>query len=245
MRLLRSGAFWGTLLVLALIGALLWLGLRGERLLLWWEEARAGRIAQEEVPAGPPEEPPPAEPELTREILLFFEREDNQHLAPEAGTIYELATVADRGKQVIELLIQGPRSPEHAPTLPQGTRLREFFLTEDGTAFADFSIELARRLPGGSTAELNSVYSIVNSLTHNFRQIRRVQILVEGNEIETLAGHLALAEPLTIDYSLVDARVPLTPGPAAESVPAPGEPGSAATPSPASANPTGDDDATP
>jgi hypothetical protein len=221
VRLLRSPRFLGSLFITCALVALVCVALWGERLVLWWEDVRSGHIQEEELP----DEEAPAAQIQEREILLFFERQDNQRLAPETGTIYDLANLSDRAKQVVELLIQGPQFPEHAPTLPGGTTLREFFLSPDGTAYVDFSLDLARRHPGGATSEVNSVYSVVNSLTHNFREIRRVQILVQGREVETLSGHLLLSRPLSVDYTLVDTRVPSI----AEAPPAEEEPGDAAT----------------
>jgi hypothetical protein len=41
-----------------------------------------------------------------------------------------------------------------------------------------------------------TVYSIVNSLALNFPQIKRVQILIDGKPIESIAGHLSLKQPI-------------------------------------------------
>jgi spore germination protein GerM len=65
------------------------------------------------------------------------------------------------------------------------------------TLVLDFSRELQTNHSGGSAGELLTVYSIVNTLAENIHGISRVQILVEGNEVETLAGHLDLREPLS------------------------------------------------
>ena len=43
--------------------------------------------------------------------------------------------------------------------------------------------EVTARHPGGSTAELLTVYALVNSLTANLPTIRRVQILIDGQEV--------------------------------------------------------------
>jgi hypothetical protein len=48
-----------------------------------------------------------------------------------------------------------------------------------------------------------TVYSIVNSLTLNFPQIKRVQILIEGKSIETIAGHLSLKQPISSKADLI------------------------------------------
>ena len=61
------------------------------------------------------------------------------------------------------------------------------------------SISAARsttKHPGGSLDELFTVYTIVNALTVNLPAITRVQILVDGKEVDTLAGHVDLRHPL-------------------------------------------------
>ncbi len=53
--------------------------------------------------------------------------------------------------------------------------------------------ELARNHPGGSIDEILTVYTIVNALTDNLPAITAVQILIDGHEVDTLAGHVDLA----------------------------------------------------
>jgi hypothetical protein len=47
-----------------------------------------------------------------------------------------------------------------------------------------------------------TVYSIVDTLCVNFPSIRRVQILIEGADPETLAGHIDITQPLEINEDL-------------------------------------------
>jgi len=49
---------------------------------------------------------------------------------------------------------------------------------------------------GGTDAELLTVYTIVDALTANLPAVRAVQILVEGKEVDTLAGHVDLRRPI-------------------------------------------------
>src|SRR5436190_491727 len=50
--------------------------------------------------------------------------------------------------------------------------------------------------PAGSLDEILTVYTIVNALTVNLPAITRVQILIDGKEVDTLAGHVDLRHPL-------------------------------------------------
>jgi hypothetical protein len=45
----------------------------------------------------------------------------------------------------------------------------------------------------------------VNAVTANLPAARRVQILIDGKEADTLVGHVDLRRPLTRDDSLVTA----------------------------------------
>jgi hypothetical protein len=81
--------------------------------------------------------------------------------------------------------------------------LRAFYTTDRGDAFVDVSAQVSSAHTGGSTAELLTVYAIVNAVAVNLPSVRRVQILVDGKEVDTLAGHVDLRRPLARDASLV------------------------------------------
>ena len=77
----------------------------------------------------------------------------------------------------------------------RGYELREVFLTSQGIAYVDLSREVVANHPGGSSAEELTVFSLTQTLIANFPAIRYVKILVEGREVQTLAGHLDLTVP--------------------------------------------------
>ena len=43
----------------------------------------------------------------------------------------------------------------------------------------------------------------MNAVTANLPSVQRVQILIEGREVDTLAGHVDLRRPLERDRNLV------------------------------------------
>ena len=87
---------------------------------------------------------------------------------------------------------------ESAPVsaIPVGTTLRAIFVTKEGTAFVDLSREVASAHPGGSLNELLTIYTIVQALTVNLPAVTSVQLLVDGKEVDTLAGHVDIKRPL-------------------------------------------------
>ena len=74
---------------------------------------------------------------------------------------------------------------------------------KEEVAFLNFSKEISERHPGGSSAELQTIYSIVNTVTLNFPDIKKVQLLIEGKKVNTLAGHIDISFPLSQDKDLI------------------------------------------
>ena len=86
---------------------------------------------------------------------------------------------------------------------PAGTRLRGVYLAADGNLFVDLSGEVTTEHSGGSLDELLTVYALVNAVTTNVQEVAAVQILVDGREVDTLAGHIDLRRPLTPNLTWV------------------------------------------
>ena len=109
---------------------------------------------------------------------------------------------ADRVRQVLLALAEGPRQGLGHP-LAASTDVRAVFLTLDGTAYVDLSSDLLSSVSPGIEAESLAVYSIVNSITTNIPSVKRVKILIQGQEVETLEGHADLTDAIVPDPSLV------------------------------------------
>ena len=111
-----------------------------------------------------------------------------------AAVEVELALSADpvqRAKQVIRELIANPPTAEQR-TIPADAVLLGFYILPDGTAIADFSDALASETPSGILSEEIAVDSIARTLENNVNLLRHLKILIHGQEVDTLAGHLDL-----------------------------------------------------
>lgn len=94
----------------------------------------------------------------------------------------------------VEALMAGTEKKGLANVFPKTAKLLQ--VTVSGkVAKVDFSRELQKNFVGGSTGEEMLVGSVVNTLTE-FPEIQKVQILVDGQEVETLSGHMDLSQPL-------------------------------------------------
>lgn len=135
------------------------------------------------------------------EAHLYFADARIPFLVTEKRVMANSGDPGIRGRLLIEKLIEGPHDG-NSPTIPKGTQLRAFFLLDDGTAVVDFSPQFIENHPGSCRMEQLTLFSIVNSLILNVPEIKRVKILINGAEMQTLAGHLTLAFPLTADMLL-------------------------------------------
>lgn len=136
---------------------------------------------------------------------LFYATPDGEALAGVRREVPLADGTVAQGRQI--LTAQMAPAPEgYVATIPPGTTVRAFYVTAQGDAFVDLSADVSSKHPGGSTTELLTVYTIVNAVTANLPAVRRVQILIDGKEADTLAGHVDLRRPLERDASLVRAR---------------------------------------
>ncbi len=159
------------------------------------------RIAR---PAGTPDTPADAVAldAETKSVTLFFLREEDGMFVPETRTIAASGTIAQEAEAVLNELIKGSANGL-ASALPPEAKVGQVFVTKDGTAYADFSKDLIDAHPSGSEAEQATVFAIVNTLARNFKSVKKVFILVDGEERETLDGHITLNRAFLPDYSLV------------------------------------------
>ncbi|MBP1768010.1 MAG: spore germination protein [Candidatus Aminicenantes bacterium] len=178
-----------SLIVVIVLAAVLFRGAGGEKI----------KTGVAPLPAESP--PEPASPRPTKTIALFFLSEEDSLLHPETREILAGPSIGEEAKQAVQELIRGSGKGYISP-LPPETKLRQLFVTKEGVAYVDLSREVMEKHPSGSSAELATVYSIVNTLAYNFKPIKKVFLLVEGSEKETLGGHLNLSEPFVPLLSL-------------------------------------------
>jgi len=101
-------------------------------------------------------------------------------------------------KQVLNVLLAGPVDAE-LRTLPPDAVLLAFYLLPDGTGIADFSEALGTSIPSGIASEQLAVDSITRTLEANVPKVQRLKILIHGQEVETLAGHLDLTGAFVVN----------------------------------------------
>jgi hypothetical protein len=76
-------------------------------------------------------------------------------------------------------------------------RLRELFIDAAGTAYIDLTPGPQKDVRASAWEEQLAIYSLVNTLLQNFEEIKQVELLLDGRETQTLAGHMDLSRTFT------------------------------------------------
>jgi spore germination protein GerM len=126
---------------------------------------------------------------------LFYVGDDGSRLVGVEQEVPFGEGTVEQARQIIEAQI-APPSERLVSAVPAETKLRAIFVTERGEAFIDLSREVVAGHTGGSTNEVLTVYALVNALTANLPAVTSVQVLVDGKQVDTLAGHIDLRRPI-------------------------------------------------
>jgi hypothetical protein len=171
-------------------------------LLAWGVTQLLERIVRPQ-PA-PAEAPVPAAAAETPHIAatLFYAAAEGDALVPVRREVPLAEGIVAQGRQILASQLEPAPAP-HVSVIPTGTALRAFYVTERGDAFVDLSREVSAAHPGGSLTELLTVQALVNAVTVNLPAVQRVQIMIDGKEVDTLAGHVDVRRPLSRDTSLL------------------------------------------
>jgi hypothetical protein len=158
---------------------------------------------------------------------LFYVSEDGLQLTAVEREVRFGEGTLTQAQRLVEAQLERPPAP-FISAIPAGTRLRAIYIDTQGEAFVDLSAEASSAHSGGALDEILTVYSIVNAVTMNLPAVKAVQILVDGHEVDTLAGHVDLRQPLPAGTSWV--QEPGTPAPPPATAPNSPEPNAPAAP---------------
>jgi len=179
---------WGWVLagvLLILVGGTLWWLWRGPG-----SGGPAGDGGAQSGSAGPGED-----------LTIWFASRQEDALVAEKRRLPPLQSPVERARASLQELIAGPKG-DALRTIPAEVKIRELFIDTQGAAYVDFTEGFSQTHPGGPWAELLTLRSIMQTLVANVPEIKRVQILIEGHEMETLAGHIDIRRPLDTTWGM-------------------------------------------
>lgn len=124
-------------------------------------------------------------------VVLYFADKNGDYLKAENRTLQMVPGLA---KATVNELIKGPKGEGLSATMPKGTKINEIDI-RNGLCRIDLSKEFRDNHWGGSSGEILTVYSLVDTLTQ-FDTVEKVEILIDGQSVETLKGHMDLTAPV-------------------------------------------------
>ena len=139
------------------------------------------------------------------EATLFFSDANERYLIPEKRFLSKEQSLERQASELVNALIAGSKTGL-VNTFPQKAELLGIKKEGNDTLLVDFGESLVKNHPGGSAAEMATVYSLTNTLTANLPEIKKVKILIEGKSRESLKGHIGLDQPFYPDKELI--RIP-------------------------------------
>lgn len=132
---------------------------------------------------------------------IYFSDGQERFLVGEKRHIYREEDAAGQAREVVKALLDGSKAG-NVSTFPAHVNLRDVKLNKDGTAEVSFSADLTKLHPGGSAAEMATIYSLTNSLAANVPDIKAVKILVEGKALSSIKGHISTMNSFKPDPDL-------------------------------------------
>jgi spore germination protein GerM len=135
-------------------------------------------------------------PETERAITLFFADETGEQAVTETHTLVvrETDTLDFYLHYMLEQLIEGPRTPEFKPVLPEGTRLISVSV-EGSVCTVNFSAEFVTGAEGSAVSPDMILHCLVRSVTAQ-PGVSSLRLLADGRPLEKY-GTADTSQPLT------------------------------------------------
>jgi germination protein M len=143
------------------------------------------------------------EPVNTQTVKLYFGTYNGDALDFEERRI-EVNPNEPLEKYIIDQLIVGPVNTDFISTVPVETKIKDI-KTIDSVCYVDLNSDFRAKHPGGSSGEILTIYSIVNSLTE-LSDVKKVQFLIEGKKSEIYKGHIDFSKPFERNTEIIHTR---------------------------------------
>ncbi|MBI4634148.1 MAG: GerMN domain-containing protein [Deltaproteobacteria bacterium] len=135
------------------------------------------------------------------EATLYFSDANERFLVPEKRYIVKEKNATGQAKELVKALLEGSKMG-HVDTFPKKTDIESITVEKDQTAIVNFGKNLIKLHPGGSASEVATIYSLTNTLVSNIPDIKRVKVLIDGKERESLKGHVDMRYPFVLNKGL-------------------------------------------
>jgi flagellar basal body-associated protein FliL len=137
-----------------------------------------------------------------QQVTLYFSDTNERFLFPEKRYVPQDKAREGQATELIKALVDGSKTGL-VNTFPPKTDIISVKIESDQTARINFGQNLVANHPGGSASEMATIYSLTNTLITNIPEIKKVKILIEGKEQESLKGHVDIRNPFSFNKELI------------------------------------------
>ena len=197
---------WLTIVVIAIVVVVFAVGLMTGLSSLLSRPAPGPAAVDAVATPVPPPAAAPAVPKI--KATLYFASEDGLHLVPSEREVPLAEGAVAQARSILEAQLSAEAQAPLVSTIPKGAALRGIYVSDRNEVFVDLDPAIRTAHPGGTLQELMTVYTIVNAVLTNLPKLQEVQILIGGQEADTLAGHVDLRRPLRKNESLIQHDAP-------------------------------------
>ena len=144
-------------------------------------------VSSDTRPLAPPVSGP------TERVTLYVAHDDDGSLRAQSAQIPLPSGRQQRAEELLRSLLSLYLDKSSPHVLGAGADIRSVFLVDPGVAVIDLNSAFADTHRSGVLVEELTVASLIHTISANTPGILRVQILVDGKERDTLAGHADLS----------------------------------------------------
>jgi len=164
-----------------------------------WSLMRSSSVPQNTVvpPQSALDQPPRLDEPLT--VVLYFPLDGM--LASGSAAVKRQPDAQSQAREILTVMLGDQRAGQAA--LLKDVKLRELYLDASGTAYVDLATVQQKEIRASARDELTALYAVVNTLLQNIEEIKRVRVLLDGREAQTLAGHIDLSRVFSKRMDLV------------------------------------------
>ena len=137
-----------------------------------------------------------------QEVVLYFSDANERFLVPEKRYIPKEENDEAKAKDLVKALLEGSKT-KLISTFPEGATLDNIKIDDKQTAYVSFDKNLIKQHPGGSASEMATIYSLTNTLMRNVNSIKRVKLLIDGKEVDSIRGHVDTRQPFIMNKDMV------------------------------------------
>lgn len=130
---------------------------------------------------------------LTRVLLLFYPEAGGGKLRAEARRFAAGHGTSELMKSALSELGRGPDDPGLTSPFKREISVRGVYSQEDGTLYVDLGAGSEAVFGSGLSEEAAAIGAIANTLFYNFPHVSRLRILIDGEPVGSLGGHIDLS----------------------------------------------------